>query len=155
MVNCFLPIHARIPLIISVKYFRVLKLIALFLHKYALNPDGDVKGMFETAYSSLFEDDPDLKKKRKEESLKKHRVCFHQKFYSYLSSFLVYLSSICLIILYILTLQNLLESFPSNEEFKSLLGNPKNIKDCGISVAQSLTILTDIWDKLSVSPTLL
>lgn len=111
--------------------------------------------MFETAYSSLLEDDPDLKKKRKEESLKKHRVCFHQKFYSYLSSFLVYLSSICLIILYILTLQNLLESFPSNEEFKSLLGNPKNIKDCGISVAQSLTILTDIWDKLSVSPTLL
>ncbi|KAF3954278.1 hypothetical protein CMV_020353 [Castanea mollissima] len=96
---------------------RFLKFIALFLHKYAQNADGDVKGMFETAYSSLLEDDPNLKKKRKEESLKKHT--------------------------------NLLESVPSNEEFKSLLGNPKNIKDCGISVAESLTILTDIWDKLS------
>ena len=76
MVNFFLPIHAHIPLIVSVKYFRFLKFIALFLHKYALNADGDLKGMFETAYSSLLEDNPDSKKKRKEESLK--RVCFHQ-----------------------------------------------------------------------------
>ncbi|KAF3950857.1 hypothetical protein CMV_023443 [Castanea mollissima] len=45
--------------------------------------------------------------------------------------------------------RNLLESVHSNEEFKSLLGNPKNIKDCGISVAESLTIWTDRWDKLS------
>ncbi|KAF3960915.1 hypothetical protein CMV_014418 [Castanea mollissima] len=104
---------------------RFLKFIALFLRNYALNPDGEVKRMFETAYSSLLNDDPDSKKKRKDESLKKK------------------------------TLQNLLESAPSNEEFKSLLGNPKNMKDRGMRVAESLTILTDRWDKLSVSPTLL
>ncbi|KAK7834290.1 hypothetical protein CFP56_024777, partial [Quercus suber] len=90
---------------------RFLKFIALFLDKYALNADGDVKGMFETAYSSLLKAHPDLK------SLKKH--------------------------------SNLLESVPSNEEFKSLLRNPKNIKDCGKSVAESLIILTNRWHKLS------
>ncbi|KAK9989344.1 hypothetical protein SO802_029583 [Lithocarpus litseifolius] len=96
---------------------RFLKFIELFLRMYALNADGDVKGMFETAYSSLLEDDPDLKKKRKMESLKKHTY--------------------------------LLESVPSSEEFKSLLGNPKSIKDSGKTVAESLTILTGRWDKLS------
>nr|POF10690.1 hypothetical protein CFP56_50149 [Quercus suber] len=101
---------------------RFLKFIALFLHKYALNADGDVKEMFETAYSSLLEDDPDSKKKkkRKEESLEKHR-----------------------------TLQNLLESIPINKDFKSLLGNPENIKDSAKSVAESLNTLTDRWHKLS------
>nr|POF00502.1 hypothetical protein CFP56_40331 [Quercus suber] len=93
---------------------RFLKFIALFLDKYALNADGDVKGMFETAYSSLLKAHPDLK------SLKKH--------------------------------SNLLESVPSNEEFKSLLRNPKNIKDCGKSVAESLIILTNRWHKLSNTP---
>uniref|UniRef100_A0A7N2MWH1 Glycolipid transfer protein domain-containing protein n=1 Tax=Quercus lobata TaxID=97700 RepID=A0A7N2MWH1_QUELO len=96
---------------------RFLKFIALFLDNYALNADGDVKGMFETAYSSLLKAHPDLK------SLTKH--------------------------------SNLLESVPSNEEFKSLLGNPKNIKDCGKSLAESLMILPNRWHKLSVSPTLL
>ena len=148
-----MPIHAHIPLIISVKYFRFLKFIELFLHKYALNADGDVKGMFETAYSSLLEDDPDLKKKRKEESLKKHRVCFHQNSIPIcplsLCTYLAFVLSF-----YILILQNLLESVHSNEEFKSLLGNPKNIKDHGKSVAQSLMILTNCWHKLSVSSSL-
>ena len=71
------------------------------------------------------------------------------KFYSYLSSFLVYLSSICLIILYILTLQNLLENVPSNEEFKSLLGNPKNKEDFDRvhAVALSLKTLTYRWKR--------
>ncbi|XP_050262038.1 uncharacterized protein LOC126706550 [Quercus robur] len=90
---------------------RFLKFVALILHFYAQNADGDVKRMFETAYSNLLRDHPDLK------SLKK--------------------------------LSNLLESLPSNKEFKSLLGNPKNIKDCGKSVAQSLMILTNCWHKLS------
>ena len=115
--------------------------MALFLRKYALNADGNVKGMFETAYSSLLE-----------ESLKKHRVCFHQNSIPNcplsLCTYLAFVLS-----LYILTLQNLLESVPSNEEFKSLLGNPKSIKDCGKSVAESLIILTNRWRKLSVSPT--
>ncbi|KAK7846134.1 hypothetical protein CFP56_008377 [Quercus suber] len=99
----------------------LMRFLALSLHKYALNADGDVKGMFETAYSSLLEYDPDSKKKkknkRKEESLEKRR--------------------------------NFLESVPSNEEFKSLLGNPENIKDCAKSVAESLNTLTDRWHKLS------
>ena len=152
MVNFFLPIHAHIPLTISVKYFRFLKFIALFLRNYALNADGDVKGMFETAYSSLLEDDPDLKKKRKGENLKKHTVCFHQNSIPNCPlSLCIYLAFV--LSLYILTLQNLLESVPSNEEFKSLLGNPKSIKDCGKSVAESLIILTNRWRKLSVSPT--
>ena len=109
--------------------------------------------MLETAYSSLLEHDPDLKKKRKEERPKKHRVCFHQNSIPIcpLSS-CTYLAFV--LSFYILTLQNLLASVHSNEEFKSLLGNPKNIKDCG-SVAVSLKTLTDRWDKLSVSPTLL
>ena len=72
MVNCFLPIHAHITLVISVKYFRFLKFIALFLDNYTLNADGDVKGMFETAYRSLLKAHPDLK------SLKKHSVCYHR-----------------------------------------------------------------------------
>ena len=100
--------------------------------------------MFETAYSSLLEDDPDSKKKRKKESLKKHTVCFHQNSILNcplsLCTYLAFVSS-----LFLLTLQNLLESVPSDEEFKSLLGNPKNIKDCGKSVAESLIILTNCW----------
>ena len=108
--------------------------------------------MFETAYSNLLEDDPDSKKKRKEESLKKHRVCFHQNSIPIcplsLCTYLAFVLSF-----YILTMQNLLESVHSDEEFKSLLGNPRSIKDSGKSVAESLIILTNRWHKLSVSPT--
>ena len=75
MVNCFLPIHAHIPLIISVKYFRFLKFIALFLDNYTLNADGDVKGMLETAYSSLLKAHPDLK-------ILKKQCMLPSKFYS-------------------------------------------------------------------------
>ena len=149
MENCFLPIHAHIPLIIiiSVKYFRFLEFIARLLDSYSLSPHDDVKEMFEVTYRSILEDDPDS------ESLKKHTVCFHQNSIPIcplsLCTYLAFVLSF-----YILTLQNLLASVHSNEEFKSLLGNPKNIKDCG-SVAVSLKTLTDRWDKLSVSPTLL
>ena len=108
--------------------------------------------MFETAYSNLLEDDPDSKNKRKEESLKKQRVCFHQNSIPIcplsLCTYLAFVLSF-----YILTMQNLLESVHSDEEFKSLLGNPRSIKDSGKSVAESLIILTNRWHKLSVSPT--
>ena len=69
-------LHAHIPLIISVKYFKFLKFIELFLHNYALNADDDdVKGLFETAYSSLLMAHPDL------ESLEK-QCMLPSKFYS-------------------------------------------------------------------------
>lgn len=143
-----MPIHAHIPLIISVNYFRVFKFIELLLRIYAHNPDGDVKGMFRTAYNRLLRDHPHLK------TLKKHSVCLHlnsipNSLFPSVSIWHLYHLS-----LYMLTWQHLLRSVPSDKEFKILLGNSKNIKDCGISVAQSLMNLTDRWHKLSVSFTL-
>ena len=65
--------------------------------------------------------------------------------YPCLSSSLVYLSNqTCLwfyIYIYMLTWQELLQRVPSGNQFKLLLNNPKNVKDCG-------TITTKLLDNL-------